>query len=399
MLRQRGVAPVSDSAAVWLREKHGASSSAGLLSLIASYRADKHTRKALRDKKASTRQRDRNEQEDISVHVTRQLLLEHGYPEDQIEAALAACGANIQRCVEHCLREVGDDAMSEDEDVAAETWASDLIQRLGFEATAATRALELSAFSFKDALVLLLNGNDIHRDRFVGKARFRRQAHARKVPSIKAADHDILRMDFEQRAVNELQKRVRMVDLGQYAGQTNGACFWLCLAAGLSRGSWKIDAQALPGLSEAVPLLQEVRAMNVHTLPLERIAQSSLGRFAEKIRLFMCAGPDAVLLRGDMKELLYAAFAALGQTDDRTIQQYTNWVGRLATREYADELVVLAVALELKVKIICVPHTPASAAGQWSISQYQPPGADLADDLAVVMGNNDLHYVWLDASL
>ena len=129
------------------------------------------------------------------------------------------------------------------------------------------------------------------------------------------------------------------------------------------------------------------------------IKHTPLGRLAERLRLFMCAGPDAVLLRRDMKEILYAAFAALGQTHDRTIQQYTNWVGRLATREYADELVVLAVALELKVKIICVPHTPASAAGQWSISQYQPPGADLADDLAAAMGNNDLHYVWLDAGL
>ena len=44
-----------------------------------------------------------------------------------------------------------------------------------------------------------------------------------------------------------------------------------------------------------------------------------------------------------------------------------------------------------------VPHTPASAAGRWSISQYQPPGADLGDDLTVLLGNNDLHYVWLAA--
>ena len=233
----------------------------------------------------------------------------------------------------------------------------------------------------------------------MGNARFKRQANARKVPSIKTAKLDILRMDYEQRAHSELQKRVRVVDLGQFAGQTSGACFWLCLAAGLSRGSWNIDAQALPDLSEAAPLLQEVRAMNVHALSLERIGQSSLGGFAEKLRLFMCAGPHAVLLRSDMMELLYAAFAALGQTHDRTMQQYTNWVGRLGTREYADELVVLAVARALKVKIICVPHTPASAAGQWSISQYQPPGANFADHLTVVMGNNDLHYVWLDASL
>ena len=151
MLRQRGVAPISYSAAAWLREKQGASSGAGLLTLMASYRADKPTRKALRDKETSTRKRDRKEQEDM----------EHGYHEDKIEAALAACGAKMQRCVEHCLREVGDGAMSDEENVVAETWAFDLILRLGFDADAATRALELSSFSFKDALVLLLNGTDI----------------------------------------------------------------------------------------------------------------------------------------------------------------------------------------------------------------------------------------------
>ena len=95
------------------------------------------------------------------------------------------------------LREVGDGAMSDEENVVAETWAFDLILRLGFDADAATRALELSSFSFKDALVLLLNGNDIQRDRFVGNARFKRQANARKVPSIKTAKLDILRMDYE----------------------------------------------------------------------------------------------------------------------------------------------------------------------------------------------------------
>ena len=137
--------------------------------------------------------------------------------------------------------------------------------------------------------------------------------------------------------------------------------------------------------------------MPLHTLdkaPAGDIQHTPLGRFAERLRLFMCAGPDAVLLRRDMKETLYVAFAALGQ-GDRTIQKYTAWVGKLSTREYADELVVLAVALELKIKIVCVPHSPASAAGMWTISQYQPPGANLADDLTVVLGNDNLHYMWL----
>ncbi len=38
--------------------------------------------------------------------------------------------------------------------------------------------------------------------------------------------------------------------------------------------------------------------------------------FAEKLRLFMCVGAEAVLLRDDMEEMLYADFAALGQSQD-----------------------------------------------------------------------------------
>ena len=137
--------------------------------------------------------------------------------------------------------------------------------------------------------------------------------------------------------------------------------------------------------------------MRLHTLDAKNpgaIRNTALGLLAEKLRAYMCAGPDAVLLSRGMKETLYAAFAALGD-GDRTLQKYTAWVGRLATREYADELVVLAAALHLKIKIVCVPHTPASAAGKWAISQYQPAGADFADDRTVLMGNNDLHYIWL----
>ena len=83
--------------------------------------------------------------------------------------------------------------MTEDEGVAAEAWASDLILRLGFDATMATRALEQSAFSFPDALALLLNGNDVHRDRFAGKARFQRHTHVKKVARAQGCAREVVR--------------------------------------------------------------------------------------------------------------------------------------------------------------------------------------------------------------
>ena len=120
MLQRRGVAPVSDSAAAWLRQKHGASADAGLLSLIASHRVDKSGRKAMQDKVSGAAKRGKNDEEHISMAITRQLLTEHGYAEEKIQAALAACGANFQRCVEHCLREVPEGVMNDEEAVEAE---------------------------------------------------------------------------------------------------------------------------------------------------------------------------------------------------------------------------------------------------------------------------------------
>ncbi len=137
--------------------------------------------------------------------------------------------------------------------------------------------------------------------------------------------------------------------------------------------------------------------MPLHTLdraPARDIKDTALGRFAARLRHYMCTGQNAALLRSDMEKKLYAAFAAVGQ-GDRSIDKYKTWAGKFATREYADELVVAAVALELQIKIVCVPHTPVTAGGTWAITKYQPPNADLADDHTVVLGNNDVHSMWL----
>ena len=82
----------------------------------------------------------------------------------------------------------------------------------------------------------------------------------------------------------------------------------------------------------------------------------------------------------------------------RTLGKYKEWVARLATREYADELVIVAVALELKVRIVCVPFTPPEALDRWAISTY--PGSEKAGqyDSVVYLGNYDVHYMWFSPS-
>ena len=100
---------------------------------------------------------------------------------------------------------------------------------------------------------------------------------------------------------------------------------------------------------------------------------SPLGLCAVTVRDYFCDGDSAVLLRADVNARIYPAFAVLGVGGPtRTEQLYTRWVQRLATSENADELVVLAVTLELPVRVVVIPHTPGHAASSGtSASLYQ----------------------------
>ena len=80
---------------------------------------------------------------------------------------------------------------------------------------------------------------------------------------------------------------------------------------------------------------------------MQNVRHSPLGLFAEKLRRYMCTGAAAVLLRPDVQARLFPAFAAIDcRSESRQLQDYKRWVTRLADKEFADELVVLAVVLE-----------------------------------------------------
>ena len=99
-----------------------------------------------------------------------------------------------------------------------------------------------------------------------------------------------------------------------------------------------------------------------------------------------------MLLRDDMKARIYSAFAALGpRGPKRSEQMYLSWVQKLATKEYADELVVVCVALELDIRIRIIPYTPHRSTGPWAVAAY---GREEAEHV-LHFGNNDVHYVYL----
>ena len=96
--------------------------------------------------------------------------------------------------------------------------------------------------------------------------------------------------------------------------------------------------------------------------------------------------------------MIYAAFASLPGRGKRTEHIYEQWVSKLADKEYADELVVIAVGVELSIRIVVIPFTPPSALANWAVPTYGPMGASQDASRTIYLGNNDVHYVYLKAS-
>ena len=192
-----------------------------------------------------------------------------------------------------------------------------------------------------------------------------------------------------------------MCDLGQHAGNTSGACFWLCLAAGLAECNEDVLGQALPAEHDALAVVAHLRSEGaifrhaIYNDPVD-IRYSALGKLAARLREYFCSGPTAALFRPDVKDKICAAFASLPvRGKQRTEQLYEGWLHKLASREYADELVVLAVALELSMRIVVIPCTPEFALEHWKIPTYGPTVAAQDASRTIYLGNNDVHFVYL----
>ena len=343
MLSAAGVAPVSDSASRHCQHQSGLNS-AGLWSIVAAFHAEKPKRKPGKPPRHSVGAK--------------------------AETRLASA------------------AVPADENHAAQTMIE-----MGFKEVDITRALEQSQFNFGHALLLLLNGLDANRSRYDNRERFRRHTLIYvRVPDCDKLGSDDVKTQYSQRAQNEFHFSPLVWDFGQFAGRTSGACFWLCVAAGLAECAPLVLAQALPDNCDTRQAVSQLTGQGVHQCISDDIRNSPLGLVAEAIRTLFCGCESAVLLRADVKARIYPAFASLDVFGPRRSEQtYAAWVQKLATREYADELVVLCVAMELGIRITIIPYTPPNAVAQWAPSTYGPEGAESV----IYLGNNDVHYVYL----
>jgi len=387
MLGKRGVAPVSQSVWAWAERKSGTKSATGLWAIVGSF---KGSRKAedIADKKQKAKGRKSTSEASPAEMATKHLLEEYDFPAQEVSAALRACGPSLSRCKAYIeVRQSGfqpDDPT--DTIVKEQDWAQNVMVELGFSVATITSALERFNWDFSLALTFLLYGE---RDQSALRNQMRRHTSRKPVPAI-LIHADEKQRQYVARAQRDLQLAVRVVDLGARAGTTINACFWLSLAAALTRSTWAPSSHLRHRLSG-------FDAARASPIPVDggEVAWSPIGALAVQLRHYMCLGDGAVMLQPHVRDLIYQAYAALAaQGPVRSLEQYKRWVAKLATNEFADELVVRAVSIELRVGITCVPYTPLGQI-DWQISHYSPAGLFVAESKTVILANDDVHYVWL----
>ena len=284
-------------------------------------------------------------------------------------------------------------------DEAEQFQAAEAFLQLGFSQTAVTRALEAAHYSFPRALQLLLHGNDVVKWKAIdANKRFHRHLRTR-IPQIGNLSGPNVRDQYILRAGQDLGIDVRVVDLDQMAGKTTAACFWLCLAAGLLAGGEPTRSQSLTAFPAMASFWRRAAGhcpTALHDLGGAAIQNSPTGDLAEALRTCFCQGSSALLLRPAVMARLFPAFACLNpHGPPRTLVHYKAWVQKVGINEYADELILAAVARELQIRIVVVPWTPHNSVAPWSITSYPDRDLNQLDLPIVYLGNNDVHYVWL----
>ena len=388
MLCKRGVAPLSDSVKAWAAHRTGNKSSNGFWTMLASFKASRRA-KDVADEKGAKKPQNTAKAFTCAQEVTKHLLQEYGYSEKLIQAALLECGSSLTRCQSY-IEQIQAGFSAEDDMVDVvneELWAHNVMHELGFSEPSINAALEKTYYDFPKALAFLLYGDVSSQNHL---KQMQRHTVKRNIPAAFKVPLSDKLAQYVERAQVDLRLVAEAKDFGMHAGRTVNACFWLSLAAALTRSSWVVTTRhhdSFPGFQSACDA----------GIPddTKDIRNSAVATFAVQLRHHMCFGDGAAMLKSYIRDSIYQAFAALGVGGPpRTLQSYKCWVAKLASNEFADELVVLATAMELNVRIVCVPYTPPGRT-PWQISRYPPEGVDVISGATIYLGNDNVHYVWL----
>ena len=132
------------------------------------------------------------------------------------------------------------------------------------------------------------------------------------------------------------------------------ACVWLAIAAGWSR--CPLDEAyfaADPFLASLRPLWERVCATHVASLGRTgrmRPERDAVGLLADRLRQRFC-GRDGILKTPQEVHIWLPAYAALTPAMHRgaSAADFKAWVDRVDEHEFADEIVMVAVAIHLRL--------------------------------------------------
>ena len=205
---------------------------------------------------------------------------------------------------------------------------------------------------------------------------------------------------YTSRASQHLGGTWAVVDPGIAAATTANACFWLCVAAGWSRVRWRpLAHSALNGLRGLVGEVGKASSLQLGSSGRPLNGKDPLGILADELRRAFC-GVDGLLLTLAAVRTWGAFYAATTPAGAAAPEDsYRTWIQRVGQREFADEIIMAAVALMLELHFVCIPHTPETSQRDWKVREHPGQAArgqlGLDQTRTVVLGNNDVHYVWL----
>ena len=323
------------------------------------------------------------------------VLLDAGFAIDLAAQALEACPDDLPLALEFCIAQGIDGATSQGDwqkkvaSSQSEERRYELLRRAGINIAANLAVAKTDSFTSTMRKVWQHFSVDVKRRHLLlAKRRSAQRVTAVSIPS--AHTH----AEYVRRASAEWPTLVWSVcDTGVRAGAHTNACFWLAVVAGWSRCPSQnyLPDQELQDLAIRAQALRAIPPMSWHDA--RTVGSDDLGLIADALRQRVC-GSAGFMRRPEQKALRIPAFAALQNMANAPAPDYDRWLDQVSIHQYADELVMAATAAFLKITIITVPSRP-----DWIISEhpFREPETE-ANPSRIMLGNNDVHYIWLHSS-
>lgn len=187
-------------------------------------------------------------------------------------------------------------------------------------------------------------------------------------------------------------------DLGILAGRRENACLWLSVIASWARCADNANHVAHDDVLQRIVGELPAVAQTAHLFLQKglRSPNDVVGSLADQLRQHLC-GRNGVMHHSVMIRRWFPAYAAHQQhhgTGVASRADYTRWLLGVAESEFADEIVLACLADYLRLWIVAIPSRT-----DWQISEYPNYEAreayGIGSDRRILLGNNDMHYVWI----